>query len=696
MSAFTPIPNRTFPMKRPAALLLFLLFATSLHTQNLSSEPQPDQELLNEWAEALAAEMEEGAEDAQQILMEQLLHLYQNPININTATREELQKIFFLSDLQIEALLFQRFQNKAFYSIYEMQTIEGMDAASLKMLAPLLRFDWEAQTSRKTFQPQADLFIRGQSQLQTQNGYRARPDGSIPFQGSPLKAYTRLEIKALKQVSLGLVAEKDQGEPLFTAQQPGPDYLSGYLQFQTDHILRKIIVGSYKLSSGQGLALQTGHATLKSSATTSIRNRQASYAPSLSVNEGSGCSGVLVDLGGEAWQLLPFVSRVQRDGRLDTLEQDGVVLRSLKSDGYHRTETERAQRKNTEEWVVGLTGKYLLPRMTLEAGLLHYQLEHPLQALPTTYNQHYWQGRSTHNFWLAGSGSVANMHWFAETAFNESAHPALWAGLQSLLKQTAELALGFRHFPLDYYAPLGGALSEASVPAGETGFYVGLELPLPAAFTASGYLDAYSHRAARYGVSGPAKGFDLLLTLHHQTSSDWENTLRFRHRTKGVDRESEEPETVLGEQNQNQLRWQSRFTPGKNWMLTLRGDWQTVQKSGGERSSPGFFLSQDLRYTSNSKKWNVTLRYAVFDAEEYATRIFAYEPDVLYSMSTPAHYGKGNRLVVLGKWTPLKGLDLWLRFSRWHYPGRESIGSGYAEIRGDKNREIKLQLRKRF
>ncbi|HHU59271.1 MAG TPA: helix-hairpin-helix domain-containing protein, partial [Bacteroidales bacterium] len=154
-------------MKRPAALLLFLLFATSLHTQNLSSEPQPDQELLNEWAEALAAEMEEGAEDAQHILMEQLLQLYQNPININTATREELQKIFFLSDLQIEALLFQRFQNKAFYSIYEMQAIEGMDAASLKMLAPLLRFDWEAQTSKKTFRPQADLFIRGQSQLQT-------------------------------------------------------------------------------------------------------------------------------------------------------------------------------------------------------------------------------------------------------------------------------------------------------------------------------------------------------------------------------------------------------------------------------------------------------------------------------------------------------------------------------------------------
>src|SRR5690554_5781122 len=139
MSAFITIPNRTFPMKRPAALLLLLLFATSLHTHNLSSEPQADQQPLNEWAEAPAGGMEAGAEDAQPILIEQLLQLYQNPLNIHTATREELQKIFFLSDLQIEALLFQRFQNKAFYSIYEMQAIEGMDAASLKILAPLLR-----------------------------------------------------------------------------------------------------------------------------------------------------------------------------------------------------------------------------------------------------------------------------------------------------------------------------------------------------------------------------------------------------------------------------------------------------------------------------------------------------------------------------------------------------------------------------
>lgn len=34
------------------------------------------------------------------------------------------------------------------------------------------------------------------------------------------------------------------------------------------------------MSGGQGLALQTGMAPIKSSATTSIRNRQASFRPS--------------------------------------------------------------------------------------------------------------------------------------------------------------------------------------------------------------------------------------------------------------------------------------------------------------------------------------------------------------------------------------------------------------------------------
>lgn len=97
-----------------------------------------------------------------------------------------------------------------------------------------------------------------------------------------------------------------------------------------------------------------------------------------------------------------------------------------------------------------------------------------------------------------------------------------------------------------------------------------------------------------------------------------------------------------------------------------------------------------------NKNLTINARYALFDAEEYDTRIFAYEPDVLYSFSTPAYYGKGSRFILMAKWTPLPRLDLWVRYAAWKYSDREEIGTGQNRISGDLSSELKFQIRKRF
>jgi len=69
---------------------------------------------------------------------------------------------------------------------------------------------------------------------------------------------------------------------------------------------------------------------------------------------------------------------------------------------------------------------------------------------------------------------------------------------------------------------------------------------------------------------------------------------------------------------------------------------------------------------------------------------------VLYSFSTPAYYGRGSRWLIIGKWTILPKLDLWARYAQWNYSNRENIGSGYTVIEGNRSREVKFQIRKRF
>lgn len=403
-----------------------------------------------------------------------------------------------------------------------------------------------------------------------------------------------------------------------------------------------------------------------------------------------------MDFGTRDLSITPFISIKKVDGRLDTLDNGSTIITSLKNDGYHRTLTELSQRKNVREAVYGLQAKYHLNRFMIETGYLHYHLANPVLPPSEVYNRNYFSGKRHQNFWVAGEGSLYNLHLFGELAFNPNGAPAVWGGILLPVKSVVDLSLGYRRIPMDYRAPLGAPLTEASVPAGESGLYIGWQMDLPASLTLSAYLDYYRHNWLQYQTSAPANGHDFLCVLSHQSYKEWENTLRYRYRNKTINLTTSDRGKPVGKRTQNQWRLQSRYHTAANWIFTLRADLQTVNRPDRPNLPKGFYLGQDIRYVSDNKKWNITTRYALFDAEEYDTRVYAYEPDVLYSFSTPAYYGRGSRWLIVGKWTILPKLDLWARYAQWQYSNRENISTGHALIEGNRSREIKFQVRKRF
>lgn len=59
-------------------------------------------------------------------------------------------------------------------------------------------------------------------------------------------------------LQMGIVGEKDAGEPLFALQnKKGYDYYSFYCLLKTSGRLKSLALGNYKLSFGQGLVLST-------------------------------------------------------------------------------------------------------------------------------------------------------------------------------------------------------------------------------------------------------------------------------------------------------------------------------------------------------------------------------------------------------------------------------------------------------
>ena len=71
-------------------------------------------------------------------LYEELLHFSENPLNINTCQREDLEKLFFLSLSQIENLQYYLYSYGPIYSVYELQLVEGFDAETISFLLPFV------------------------------------------------------------------------------------------------------------------------------------------------------------------------------------------------------------------------------------------------------------------------------------------------------------------------------------------------------------------------------------------------------------------------------------------------------------------------------------------------------------------------------------------------------------------------------
>ncbi|HYG52084.1 MAG TPA: hypothetical protein VD905_14330, partial [Flavobacteriales bacterium] len=90
------------------------------------------------------------------------------------------------------------------------------------------------------------------------------------------------------------------------------------------------------------------------------------------------------------------------------------------------------------------------------------------------------------------------------------------------------------------------------------------------------------------------------------------------------------------------------------------------------------------------------IRYAIFDTDDYNSRLYAYENDVLYYYYIPSYYYKGSRIYTNVRFQYKKWLDVWLKVGQWLYDNRTAVGSGNDEITGNKKTEVRLQVRISF
>jgi hypothetical protein len=102
----------------------------------------------------------------------------------------------------------------------------------------------------------------------------------------------------------------------------------------------------------------------------------------------------------------------------------------------------------------------------------------------------------------------------------------------------------------------------------------------------------------------------------------------------------------IEEKKNRWLKGQVKYGIGERLSFMTRIDYKTAQPS----SSTGRLFLQDMSYRFRQTPVTLWFRYCIFNTDDWDSRLYAYENDLLYSFSIPALSGRGTRSYLMVKW----------------------------------------------
>ena len=663
-------------MKRFTYTLIYIWLSTLTYAQQQNWEGMIDNVGVTEAAES----------EVWESMFDVLSDLEEHPINLNTATREDLERLPFLTNQQIEDLQAYLYQYGNIQSMGELSMIPSLDQLRIELLS---HFTYIATTDERHFPTWKELAQNGQHDLllTAKVPFYKRQGDQNGYLGYPYRYSLRYTFNHDDYLKAGLIGAQDSGEPFLKGDNAyGFDHYSYYLVLRKLGRLKTLALGHYKIRAGLGLVVNNELGFGKSMILPSLLRSGSTiraYSSRSSANYLQGAAAT-IDLGHNI-DLTGFLSWRYIDG---TLSKDQQAIVTFVKNGYHRTPTEMSKKNNASQTAAGIHLAWQHNGFHLGATMLYTHLSLPLQ--PNTaqrYRNFYPAGN---HFWNASTdyGYTCRRFTFSgETAINDRHAIATIHVANVQLTSDIQLTALQRFYSYRYYTLLGQSFSDGGYTQNESGFYIGMTWHPRRNFTLTAYTDIVYFPWLRYQVSNASHAWDNSLAFSwkkkHFTFSG-----RYRFRTREKD---DTQKTTLIDDATHRMRLSVAYTDGF-WTSKTQGDFVLNHY---KQSSRGWMVSQDIG-CQPWKPLQLFLHGAWFHTDDYASRIYSYERGPRYDFYFPSFYGHGIRYGLLAQTNLGRSWMLLGRLSTTDYFDRDHISSGLQRINHSSMTDFELQIRWKF
>ena len=627
----------------------------------------------------------------------QLEHLKKSPLNLNVATDEDLRQFIFLTDLQIDNLRSYRKLLGKFISVYELQAIPGWDVPTIKKIVRYVTINGAVSSTEEIknrfVNGDHQLLIRYSEILEPSKGF-ANSAAQTKYLGSRARIFARYRYQCKNLLQFGVVADKDAGEQFFHGtQRYGFDFYSLHLFARKIGRVQSLAVGDFTVNMGQGLIQWQSLAFKKGSEVMAIKRQSSILRPYNSGGEIYFHRGVGVTVRVKKIEVTAYASLRKLSANIvnDTIIKKEFISSFLNS-GYHRTQTENNNRNDIGQVSFGGNLTWAGKNGHLGVNGVMYKFSFPIRKRNEPYNLFAIDGKSWSNVSVDYSCSHRNLHFFGEAATDKNFNYAFLNGLLISVDPRVDISILHRNINRAYQAVYGNAFTENTYPTNENGLYAGVSIRPPiAGLHMDLYADFYKFPWLKYLVDGPSVGKDFLMQVTYVPNKQVELFSRFRAETK---RSNQPDNSDITNHLSSFVKqdWRTQLNFRISQAVILRNRMEVLWYHQNDYIiNNGFLIFFDILYSPTLKPISASARLEYFETDDYASRIYAYENDALYSFSIPSFFGRGYRYYINCSFHSRKRISLWIHWGQVIFVNKTSVGTGLGEIDSNHRSETTLQ-----
>lgn len=696
-------------MKRAILVLIHLLvYATIALTQEV---PVSDSSKVNfldqEWI-MLVEEITENCENEEMAekWQEMLSDLIENPIPLNSATKESLESIPFLSESQVEALSYYIYRYTPLVSLSELLLVEGMDEQTFRWLKPFVylgkatAFPVEMPPLKKAFKfgKQEISFRMGRS-IQEKKGYVNRNDsaGTTSYLGDPNHLFFRYGFNYKAKMQWGLILDKDAGERVWNSKKRGIDYASFHFLLKDQKRIKSLVIGDYNLKFGQGLVCASSFSLGKNLSGTTLELTGTPLSRHFSSSESRFFRGI-----GATFVLKPYIwKKPETKGQFgleattfaSRKKMDAAIINqsftSISTAELHRTKKESDLKDQLCLYTLGAHLSLRADYFQLGLTGIVYRFDANFNPEWKPYNMYYFRGSNGGNVSIDFRFRLKGIQFFGEWALDEKRNNALIAGCTFKPYGNLDISMLGRNYNPKYNAYFSNAFAEGTSTKNEKGFFTVMEWRFIKNFRLNAFYDVFIFPWLKYGVNTPSSGSDYALQTTWIPNSKSQVMVRFKVRRKKQNANLEDNVFPnMEDQLKNQTRLQIASAHGY-WNLKTVLDGNSIESPSSGMVTIGFSLSQEINFLPAKMPFSFSIRYALFDTDHFDNRIYSYERDLPGTFSMTSFYGKGCRYSALLKYKCSKTVQLQFKVGHTAYRDRQIIGTALEEVQGNQLTDIK-------